>query len=98
MQLLRRGGGAGEPEEPGVRETPADDTSDPRIRCPKCAWEPRRVDTWTCSCRHEWNTFDTGGVCPICQRQWLDTQCPHCDTWSPHLAWYVIDDASTGSH
>ena len=39
--------------------------------------------TWACACLHAWNTFDTGGVCPACQRQWLETQCPQCDTWSP---------------
>jgi len=38
--------------------------SDPRIRCPFCGWSPRKEDRWSCDCGHEWNTFDTGGVCP----------------------------------
>jgi hypothetical protein len=38
----------------------------PRIRCPLCGWSPRKEDRWSCSCGHEWNTFDTGGVCPAC--------------------------------
>ena len=36
----------------------------PRIRCPLCAWSPGKEDRWFCICGHEWNTFDTGGVCP----------------------------------
>jgi hypothetical protein len=97
MHLLRRGGGSGVLDDPGVRDTPGDDTGGARIRCPRCAWQPGRGHTWACACLHEWNTFETGGVCPACQRQWLETQCPQCDTWSPHLAWYV-DDATPGSH
>ena len=65
----------------------------PRIRCPHCAWEPRREDTWACVCLHEWNTFETGGVCPACQREWLETQCPKCDHWAKHLEWYADEDA-----
>src|SRR6266852_8293404 len=42
------------------------DSSGPRIRCPLCGWSPRKDDRWSCSCGHEWNTFDTGGVCPAC--------------------------------
>jgi hypothetical protein len=89
MQVLRHGGGAGEVDAPDVLHTPDDDTGGARIRCPRCAWQPGRHQKWTCACGHDWNTFETGGVCPACQRQWLETQCPRCDTWSPHLAWYV---------
>src|SRR6266498_6064079 len=49
--------------------------SDPRIRCPLCGWSPREEDRWSCSCGNEWNTFDTGGVCPTCLHQWTSTQC-----------------------
>ena len=62
--------------------------SGPRIRCPQCGWSPRKEDLWSCSCGHAWNTFDTGGVCPACLRQWTSTQCP-CDRWSPHSDWYA---------
>lgn len=49
------------------------DPSSPRIRCPLCGWSPRKDDLWSCSCGHEWNTFDTGGVCPACLHQWTST-------------------------
>ena len=94
LHLLKRGGGAGA-LDPGLRDTTRDTTGGRRIRCPKCAWEPGREDHWSCACLHVWNTFETGGVCPACQRQWLETQCPRCDAWSPHLAWYV-DEAGAG--
>ena len=60
----------------------------PRIRCPLCAWSPREKDLWSCSCGHQWNTFDTGGVCPVCLHQWTSTQCYACHRWSPHSDWY----------
>src|SRR5690349_22437659 len=91
LHLLRRGGGPAL-DDPGLADRDRVRTRGPRIRCPKCAWEPRREDTWACACLHQWNTFDTGGVCPACQRQWLETQCPRCDGWSAHLAWYVTDE------
>ncbi len=60
-----------------------------RIRCPSCGWEPGRNDRWACTCLHLWNTFETGGVCPACGRQWSETQCPRCNSWSRHEDWYV---------
>jgi hypothetical protein len=41
-----------EEKEPGTSEPP-------RIRCPLCGWSPRKEDLWSCTCGHEWNTFDT---------------------------------------
>jgi hypothetical protein len=63
----------------------------PRIRCPKCAWQPRRRDRWICrdGCRHVWNTFETGGRCPACGFQWPWTACLACHRRSPHLDWYA---------
>lgn len=64
-----------------------------KIACPRCAWEPRAYHTWICSCFHTWNTFDTGGRCPNCRKQWEHTHCPSCQEWSPHLDWYWdLDD------
>ena len=62
--------------------------SGPRIRCPLCKWSPGNEDEWECSCGRSWNTFDTGGVCPGCLRQWESTQCLSCHGWSAHSAWY----------
>ena len=62
-----------------------------RIRCPKCGWEPSRDDRWSCGpdgCGHVWNTFDTRGRCPSCDRHWQDTCCLRCGQWSDHESWY----------
>lgn len=69
-----------------------------KIACPKCDWEPEARDMWQCSCGHIWNTFDTGGCCPNCKKQWKDTQCigwrGGCNAWSPHIDWYRgLDEA-----
>jgi hypothetical protein len=60
------------------------------IRCPSCKWRPTREDTWACSpgCGEVWNTFQTHGECPGCQRRWPSTQCTRCGVWSDHDAWY----------
>src|ERR1700758_4992846 len=63
--------------------------SGPRIRCPLCGWSPRKEDKWFCTCGNEWNTFDTGGVCPACLQQWPKTQCLSSSRWSPHSLWYA---------
>lgn len=63
----------------------------PKIRCPLCEWQPTRSDEWSCVCGHCWHTFDTGGVCPGCMTQWMETQCLHCHGWSAHSDWYVYD-------
>jgi len=58
------------------------------IRCPLCGWIPAAEDRWMCRCEHNWNTFDTGGVCPRCLYQWAYTQCLACQGWSLHSDWY----------
>ena len=60
----------------------------PRIRCPHCDWSPKATDVWACHCGHEWNTFDTGGVCPGCLHQFDSTQCLACHAWAAHSDWY----------
>jgi hypothetical protein len=81
---------------PGVTEKDGAGSGRPRIRCPRCAWEPRREDLWMCVCLFVWNTFETGGVCPSCGHRWAETQCQRCHEWSAHLDWYV-DDADRAS-
>jgi len=72
-----------------VEKEKSREPSDPRIHCPLCGWSPRKEDKWFCDCGHEWNTFDTGGVCPACLHQWTETQCLSCSRWSPHSLWYA---------
>lgn len=62
------------------------------LRCPKCGWQPTAEDRWSCGpdgCGHVWNTFETAGRCPACDRHWRDTACLRCGEWSPHEAWYA---------
>lgn len=61
----------------------------PKIRCPRCAWEPRADDRWCCNCGFCWNTFDTRGLCPSCKYQWEHTMCHRCMEWSKHEDWYT---------
>jgi hypothetical protein len=68
-----------------------------KIRCPKCRWQPGRDDRWMCGCGHQWNTFDTRGICPGCDAKWRDTQCLRCQEWSPHEDWYGDDRADPDS-
>jgi len=79
--------------EPDASITPGSeitlDTSGPNIRCPLCGWSPKKNSLWMCNCRHLWNTFDTGGVCPACLYQWKVTMCPRCHRWSAHSDWYA---------
>jgi len=72
--------------EAGVEKNTGPDG--PHIRCPLCGWVPGKHDRWQCTCGHVWNTFDTGGVCPACIKQWTSTKCPSCKRWSAHSAWY----------
>ena len=85
--------------DPGGGDVELEDTLDakrrrPRIRCPRCAWEPRAEDRWSCVCGCVWNTFDTGGVCPECATRWEETQCLVCHRWSKHRAWYADEEPS----
>ncbi|ABF39787.1 hypothetical protein Acid345_0782 [Candidatus Koribacter versatilis Ellin345] len=65
------------------------DTCGPHIRCPLCRRKPREHSRWCCTCKHVWNTFDTGGVCPACLTHWSEPQCLTCRQWSAHSAWYA---------
>ncbi|MCW5962172.1 MAG: hypothetical protein KIS76_18575 [Pyrinomonadaceae bacterium] len=70
-----------------------------RIRCPKCAWNPKKESRWYCmpagppefflnGCGAVWNTFETGGRCPGCGHQWRWTTCLSCGKDSLHKDWY----------
>ena len=78
-----------EPEiTPDLEDKEPTGPSGPRIRCPLCGWTPAEGDLWLCTCGHTWNTFDTGGVCPACLKQWTSTRCLACHRWSAHSDWY----------
>jgi hypothetical protein len=57
-------------------------------QCPNCNWIPSREALWQCECGHSWNTFDTRGKCPQCEKQWTTTQCINSGEWSAHDDWY----------
>lgn len=78
-----------EPKRPTGTEDLSGGPGGPRIRCPKCNWSPRPGDLWSCKCGHQWNTFDTGGVCPNCLYQRTVTQCLACHEISAHSDWYT---------
>ena len=63
-------------------------SSDGRIRCPVCKWQPKKSDRWQCVCSHIWHAFETRGRCPDCSNHWHVMQCLRCTEWSSHLAWY----------
>lgn len=87
LLLLRRAGGPAV-VRPDVVPENEDLTGGGRIRCPRCGWQPRRHDRWSCVCGHVWNTFETRGRCPGCGVAWEQTQCLRCAEWSPHEDWY----------
>jgi len=79
-----------------------DEGGEPRIRCPKCDWQPDATSRWNCApvdepehfpdgCGTTWNTFATRGCCPGCQHIWQWTSCLACHEWSPHEDWYAAD-------
>ncbi len=78
--------------EPGIgspKDATESDGGGGKIRCPICGWTPESDSKWMCTCKHLWNTFDTGGVCPACMTRWAFTMCPSCGSWSPHSDWYL---------
>lgn len=67
--------------------------SRPKIRCPRCNWEPDGKPYWQCElCFARFNTSETRARCPTCSNRWRETQCIACHRLSPHENWYA--DAS----
>jgi hypothetical protein len=89
--MIRITGTSLTPARPKTEPTDKRPGGEGRIRCPLCQWEPQAQDRWMCNCRYSWNTFDTGGVCPGCLKQWMMTVCLDCHKWSPHSDWYPKD-------
>jgi len=68
------------------------------IACPKCDWRPSPETLWTCTCGHQWNSFETHGICPACSKVWTVTQCSGpegCGEYSDHEDWYHAEDDFT---
>lgn len=75
------------------------ESTEKRIRCPHCSWQPGKSSRWFCGdcdypeyfyggCGTSWNTFETGGICPGCAHKWIWTSCLRCAKWSRHVDWY----------
>jgi hypothetical protein len=67
----------------------------PRIRCPRCNWQPDGKPYWQCErCLTVFDTFQTGAHRPnrVCGNSWQDTQCILCGILSPHEKWYENDE------
>ncbi len=73
------------PDKAARAATPASMTG---IRCPRCAWAPEILSRWECDCGFMWNTFDTRGICPVCERRHGETVCLRCRQSTAHGDWY----------
>lgn len=65
------------------------------VRCPQCHRRPSRDETWNCDlCGARFNTFLSGGVCPVCHHHHATTACSRlrCVGRTPHAAWYATDE------
>jgi TIR domain len=60
------------------------------VRCPDCGWVPDEDSHWQCYCGHSWNTFETRGQCPACERKYTTTQCLNCNNISGHARWWLL--------
>ena len=71
-----------------LREERARGGSKLTMSCPRCSWIPSTTDEWECDCGYRWNTFESRGQCPSCDKQWETTQCLKCGEPSDHGDWY----------
>ncbi len=56
--------------------------------CPGCRVHPPRAALWTCGdCQEPFDTFETGGACPACERVFAGTACPDCGQAHPFEQW-----------
>lgn len=59
------------------------------VACPQCGAAPPAVPFWRCECGQLFDTFETGGTCPRCQKRHALTACPECLRKSPMKSWQV---------
>ncbi|MDF1696386.1 MAG: hypothetical protein P1U56_11160 [Saprospiraceae bacterium] len=69
-------------------------TKHSKLKCPSCEWVPNGESLWSCTCQHNWDTFQTKGKCPSCEIQWADTYCPVCGQTHKHEDWYHRTETS----
>jgi hypothetical protein len=56
--------------------------------CPSCRAAPPMGEFWTCPrCKHSFDMFSSGGVCPICNTQFGGTSCFECGRSSALKDW-----------
>jgi Zn-dependent protease len=55
--------------------------------CPYCGSHPPIGNHWTCPCGHDFDTFQTGGICLICGNSFNVTQCGDCGKDAPIQQW-----------
>jgi Zn-dependent protease len=60
----------------------------PGFACPSCKTAPPLGPFWKCNqCGEQFDTFQTGGVCPECSTRFETTTCLHCRVSSPIAEW-----------
>lgn len=56
--------------------------------CPTCRSSPPLGEFWGCAnCKHRFDTFVSGGVCPYCGAQFMTTRCMDCGRAHPISEW-----------
>ncbi len=61
--------------------------------CPSCGTKPHAGPFWKCAkCSRNFDTFETGAVCPNCRAQFPNTMCGECQKLHP------IDEWVAGAH
>src|SRR5580704_8700008 len=65
--------------------------------CPSCRTAPPIGPIWRCNkCQAQFDTFQTGGVCPQCSERFDKTTCLDCRQSNPIAAWQVGHVAGVG--
>jgi Zn-dependent protease len=57
------------------------------VACPECGAAPPAGTYWRCDCGQNFDAFETGAICPRCQRRSNLVACPECGRRSPFKRW-----------
>jgi Zn-dependent protease len=67
------------------------------LACPSCRAAPLKGAYWQCDhCRQSFDTFEHGGVCPGCAKQFDTTACLECRNRHPLSEW-LLQEAPEGN-